>query len=633
MKTKLRLAKGSSIFVSLLLVLCTNVVLSQNLMQNPTCDDHGTSPGSMGSTTDNADAYDMTPNNDIKDELGNDIPSPYQAVWDNDALEDWLEIFYLGSAGSLDEQPGSTSSGNNGTRGVKLYDDGNPDLMGGSSRRLYQKVEGLTIGLDYTFSVESRSEAMGTPSEVYLLNTEITDELGINANGGSDSSVDGFMMITNDFDAWTSNSVTFTATNTFVVLYVRSLSSIDGSTEVFYDNFSLVEESAAITPPTVGQVIGEFPEMDGGMENQTADTTMSTAGSSQSGTASTQWTVSSSSNSSVREMTDDPALARTGDFSAAFAVNLGSNNVRMQSPSPTSPTIQPDTEYTVQYFYSAPTDPADDLDAGIYLNNTSGGVAGNTTDVTPFAADTYTKTYRTVTSGSIFNASNWAVARLDGDDNGYTDTVRIDDFVTYAGPYDDTAPNAPTAGTYANNAGVATIGWTAPSGGVDGGGYVVFKFTTMPNADNDPNQNGIYEYGNVSTNGTGSLTGTVIYIGTETSFTDNYAAGNYYKIYAADKAFNYSDEITVSDATLSTIDQQVNTFKLYPNPASTVLHIESNLDTSDLSVEIYSLLGSKVMTAELGSSGVDVSQLTKGLYLVRVISDHKVMTTRRIIIK
>jgi len=206
-------------------------------MQNPTCDDHGSG---SGSTSDNADAYDMTPNNDILDETGATIPSPYQAVWDNDALEDWLEQFYLGMAGTLDEQPGSTSGGN-GSRGVKLYMDTSPSLPGQCSRRIYQRVNGLTIGETYSFSVESRSEAMGTPSEVYMLNTEIADEVGINANGGTDAAVDGFMTITNDFDTFTTNSLTFTATNTFVVVYIRSLNSVDGDTEVFYDNFSLTQ--------------------------------------------------------------------------------------------------------------------------------------------------------------------------------------------------------------------------------------------------------------------------------------------------------------------------------------------------------------------------------------------------------
>ncbi|WP_452225199.1 T9SS type A sorting domain-containing protein [Lacinutrix chionoecetis] len=391
--------------------------------------------------------------------------------------------------------------------------------------------------------------------------------------------------------------------------------------------------SGATTPPTVGQVIGQFPEMDGGMEAQTADATMNSAGSGQVDTAQTEWTVSSTGNSSVYEMTDDASLARTGTFSAAWAVASGANNVRMQSPSPTSPTIQPDTEYTVQYFYSAPTDPGDDLDAGIYLNNTNGGVASNTTDVTPFAANTYTKTYRTLTTGSVFNASNWAVARLDGDDNGYTDTVRIDDFVVYAGPYDDTLPNDPTAGTYANNAGTASIGWTAPSGGVDGGGYVVVKYATMPNADNDPNQNGIYQFGSTTTNGTGGLTGTVAYIGTDTNFTDTYAAGTYYKIYAVDKAFNYSNEIVVSDATLSVVENTIEGIKIYPNPASDILNIEMINAENISTVEIFNILGEQVLKSELNNNKINVSELSKGMYLVKIISENGNEGIRKIIIK
>ena len=386
--------------------------------------------------------------------------------------------------------------------------------------------------------------------------------------------------------------------------------------------------TGATTAPTVGQVIGEFPEMDGGMETQTADGTMSSAGSSQAGTAQTIWTVSSTSNSAVREMTNNPLLARTGNFSAAWAITVGANNVRMQSPSPTNPTIQPNTDYTVQYFYSAPTDPGNDLDAGIYLNNTSGGVASNTTDATPFVANTYIKTYRELTTGAIFNASNWAVARLDGDDNGYTDTVRIDDFVVYAGDYDATPPNDPTTGSYVNNSGVATIGWTAPSGGVDGGGYIVLKYSTMPNADNDPNQNGIYQFGSTTTNGTGGLTGTVIYIGTDTNFTDAYAAGNYYKIYAVDKAFNYSDEIVVSDATLGITENIVLDFKLYPNPVKDILNIETN-NVNIQNVNIYDVLGKKVWSqSELTSNSINISSLNKGLYFIKLTSEGQSVTRK-----
>ncbi|MFY0712998.1 T9SS type A sorting domain-containing protein [Seonamhaeicola sp. NFXS20] len=244
--------KSSTLYCLLVLCLSFNFALGQNLMLNPTCDDW------TNTTSDNADAYDMTPNSTIKDNSGIEIPSPYQAIWKNDALEDWLEVYYLGAAGSLDEQPGSTSNGKDGTRGVKLYDDGDP-VITGSSRRIYQKVEGLTIGNDYVFSVDSYSEATGTPSEVYILNTEITNEVGINTNGGSDTSVDGFLNITTDYDDWTTSTITFTATNTFVVVYIRSLNSVNTDTEVFYDNFSLMLDETASVEDKLASKFKIFP--------------------------------------------------------------------------------------------------------------------------------------------------------------------------------------------------------------------------------------------------------------------------------------------------------------------------------------------------------------------------------------
>ena len=85
---------------------------------------------------------------------------------------------------------------------------------------------------------------------------------------------------------------------------------------------------------------------------------------------------------------------------------------------------------------------------------------------------------------------------------------------------------------------------------------MVVRYSTLPQPDNDPNQNGIYAVGNTITNGTGSLVGTVVYLGTGTSFTDAVAGStsgsDYYKVYAVDKAFNYATEITATAVVSST---------------------------------------------------------------------------------
>jgi len=387
------------------------------------------------------------------------------------------------------------------------------------------------------------------------------------------------------------------------------------------------------------QVIGEFPTMDGGLEGQTATTTVPSIGST--GTPSeTIWSVSSTSNSSVRTISDVPADARSGNFSFALAIAQTKTNTRLQAPTPVSPLFQVSTEYTIQFHYKTDTDPGSFLDGGIYLNSTSGGVASDITNAVPFAPNTWTKGYSTITSGSTFNNLNWAVARLSTPTaDEYLATVNFDDFVVYAGPYDETAPTAVTTASayYTENAGTSTISWTAPANAADatnglvGGGYVVVRYASMPAADNDPNQNGIYAIGNTTTNGTASLEGTVVYIGTNTTFDETYVSGSYYKIYAVDKAFNYSEEVTVADSALSVAQNEISNLRVYPNPANDVLFIESNNQLIDV-VSIYSLEGKEVLNINKVQNSVDVSSLTSGIYIIKITSNENVLT-RKIIIE
>ncbi|MCX6916882.1 MAG: fibronectin type III domain-containing protein, partial [Verrucomicrobia bacterium] len=114
----------------------------------------------------------------------------------------------------------------------------------------------------------------------------------------------------------------------------------------------------------------------------------------------------------------------------------------------------------------------------------------------------------------------------------------IDDVAVYDGTaVDNTAPDAPTspAVTVASSTSLA-VSWTAPTSGVDGGGYLVVRGTSS-DPTTAPNTNGIYAVGNTVATGQ-----TVVYIGTGTSFTNSSLATGtyYYRIYTFDKAFNYS---------------------------------------------------------------------------------------------
>ncbi len=181
---------------------------------NGTFDQFGTTEGCDGeSTGDNADAWDMTPNSMIKDCDGNDIPSPFAGLWSNGDLDSWLAGFY----GDDSEQAGSTSEGNNGTRGAKLDEPG---------RRLYQVVP-VQQGETYTFSIDVKGDSEGLTPEVFILNTEIVDETGINAST-SDPAIDAYLEIaaTTSYDTY---SFDFTASGAAIVIYVRN---VDGSVRI-----------------------------------------------------------------------------------------------------------------------------------------------------------------------------------------------------------------------------------------------------------------------------------------------------------------------------------------------------------------------------------------------------------------
>ena len=176
-------------------------------------------------TGDNADAWDMTPNSTVVNNDGETIPSPYDPLWDNGALDSWLNDFF----GDSSEQAGSTSDGNNGTRGAKLDEKG---------RRLYQVVT-VQAGETYTFSIDARTTAGGITSEVFILNTQIEDEIAINASK-TDPVIDAYYAIPNIFDtdgdAYATHTFEFTASTGEIVIYVRNVDVIDNVAEAFFDN-------------------------------------------------------------------------------------------------------------------------------------------------------------------------------------------------------------------------------------------------------------------------------------------------------------------------------------------------------------------------------------------------------------
>lgn len=204
---------------------------------------NGTFDEFTANTGDNADAWDMTPNSTVVDNNGNTIPSPFAALWRNDDLETYLENTFAGG-GNVNEQPSSTSNGTFNEDGVKTRGLKFDEI----TRRLYQLVA-VQPNVEYTFSIDTRSETMGVNTEIFILNTEITTEAGIDASK-SDPAIDAYFEITNDFNSssgsagnntFTKSTFTFTASTNQIVIYVRSLDAVDTDHEVFLDNITITE--------------------------------------------------------------------------------------------------------------------------------------------------------------------------------------------------------------------------------------------------------------------------------------------------------------------------------------------------------------------------------------------------------
>lgn len=282
------------------------------------------------------------------------------------------------------------------------------------------------------------------------------------------------------------------------------------------------------------QVIGSFPSMDGGFEDQAEGPPVIV---SSTVAEQTQWTAQNAGLGA----TNYAAGGRSGP-SYMELWHTGATHYRLQSP--TSTGIETGMPHVVQFYYKTlssfvrgairtAVSPSGTSSVGFY---TPYFFTNQVAEWTKFSAVYYTVTSAGAGNGMAVISVNSNVQFM------------IDDFAVYPGTeIDAAAPDAPTA-FVSNNITISSVdlSWTAPGSGVDGGGYLVARGTVDPAT--PPAVNGLYAEGNAI-----DPDATVVYIGTATSFTDSNLVQNTlyrYRIYTADKAFNYSAPLAGSARTL-----------------------------------------------------------------------------------
>jgi len=85
--------------------------------------------------------------------------------------------------------------------------------------------------------------------------------------------------------------------------------------------------------------------------------------------------------------------------------------------------------------------------------------------------------------------------------------------------------------------------------------------------------------------------------------------------------------------TLSKDKFLVSDFKIYPNPASNVITVQSKNDNKIASFQVLDLLGKEVISAKNINNKLDVSNVSSGMYLLQINSDNGNSVTKKIVIE
>lgn len=302
--------------------------------------------------------------------------------------------------------------------------------------------------------------------------------------------------------------------------------------------------------------------------------------------SNTNWT--GQNNYGGISLINNPSFARTGF--KHYDANGGSTQGGNSSPLLILPSTSTN-KWVLQFYYmnispclggvsgSCPPLVTINVFRGSDINNN--GVNANNIEIGSSAGYQYNKVdqhgtwIKAVIKSTSVASANAVKLSVSGRGGGYNGTY-IDDMAIYESPDGNEDTNAPdpilnltvtsnvTCPYSAND-----ITWEIPQTGIDGGGYMVVKYIATPTINDQPNKNGVYGTNNLISSGISSLTGKVIYYGTNTNFTDtDCIAGKtyFYRIYTFDKAYNYSSptdgSIQTSQMAITSNANADNTFTL-----------------------------------------------------------------------
>ena len=115
----------------------------------------------------------------------------------------------------------------------------------------------------------------------------------------------------------------------------------------------------------------------------------------------------------------------------------------------------------------------------------------------------------------------------------------------------------------------------------------------------------------------------------------NASAGSLSVIYAKGSSTNYAYHggnrgFTTLSVTLGISENKLLSFEMYPNPVSDVLNIQLPTGTDKAEVGVYDYTGRLVSSKTISSndSTLDVQNISKGIYIIRVTTNSKIGVQR-----
>ncbi|WP_442267568.1 InlB B-repeat-containing protein [Tenacibaculum sp. ZS6-P6] len=254
--------------------------------------------------------------------------------------------------------------------------------------------------------------------------------------------------------------------------------------------------------------------------------------------------------------------------------------------------------------------------AGYEFTGWSGDASGTTNplDITMDADKTVTATFAPIQRKLTLNATNGSVSTNPNPTNGtYDNGTLVTLTATPDAGYEFTGWSGDASGT--TNPLVITMDADKTVSAV----FSRVQYTLTINATN----------GSVTTNPS-PVNGTYDE-GTLVTLTATADSGYQFDNWSGDES-GTTNEITITMNSNKTITANfsVNTlsineeefpvrFKLYPNPVSNYINIETKEEIKD--IKLYSMLGKEIKVRESSSEGIEVSNLSKGIYFLMIKTD------------